>query len=97
MNLCPQGPDGVGVSELKKRLLISDPDSYGVTVPRKTHICSQLLHTHQHTQPVLIFKKLSPFSPADTTREKGRQENEGVDYYFVSVHMFEEDVLNERY
>uniref|UniRef100_A0A3Q1FHH6 MAGUK p55 subfamily member 7-like n=1 Tax=Acanthochromis polyacanthus TaxID=80966 RepID=A0A3Q1FHH6_9TELE len=53
------GPSGVGVNELKRRLLISDPDRYGVTVPY-------------------------------TTREKRRQESEGVDYHFVSVHMFEE-------
>lgn len=33
-----QGPDGVGVSELKRRLLISDPDCYGVTVPCKTQV-----------------------------------------------------------
>lgn len=33
-----RGPDGVGVSELKRRLLISDPDRYGVTIPCKTHV-----------------------------------------------------------
>ncbi|XP_074544111.1 MAGUK p55 subfamily member 7-like [Halichoeres trimaculatus] len=60
------GPSGVGVTELKRRLLISDPDHYGVTVPY-------------------------------TTREKRRQENEGVDYHFVSIHMFEEDILNQRF
>ncbi|XP_074506582.1 MAGUK p55 subfamily member 7-like [Sebastes fasciatus] len=60
------GPSGVGVNELKRRLLISDPDHYGVTVPY-------------------------------TTRERRRQENEGVDYHFVSVHMFEEDILNHRF
>ncbi|XP_070701470.1 MAGUK p55 subfamily member 7-like [Pempheris klunzingeri] len=60
------GPSGVGVNELKKRLLISDPDHYGVTVPH-------------------------------TTREKRRQEMEGVDYHFVSIHTFEEDVLNHRF
>ncbi|XP_029309257.1 MAGUK p55 subfamily member 7-like [Cottoperca gobio] len=60
------GPSGVGVNELKRRLLLSDPDHYGVTVPH-------------------------------TTREKRRQENEGVDYNFVSSHMFEEDILNHRF
>uniref|UniRef100_A0A671V105 MAGUK p55 subfamily member 7-like n=1 Tax=Sparus aurata TaxID=8175 RepID=A0A671V105_SPAAU len=60
------GPDGVGVNELKRRLLLSDPDHYGVTVPH-------------------------------TTREKRRQEKEGVDYHFVSVPMFEEDILNHRF
>ncbi|KAF0047279.1 hypothetical protein F2P81_000912 [Scophthalmus maximus] len=60
------GPNGVGVRELKRRLLISDPDRYGVTVPY-------------------------------TTREKKRLENEGTDYHFVSVHMFEEDLLNHRF
>uniref|UniRef100_UPI003AAAE590 MAGUK p55 subfamily member 7-like n=1 Tax=Centroberyx gerrardi TaxID=166262 RepID=UPI003AAAE590 len=60
------GPSGVGVNELKRRLFISDPDRYGVTVPH-------------------------------TTREKRRQEKDGVDYRFVSVHMFEEDILNHRF
>ncbi|XP_027140663.1 MAGUK p55 subfamily member 7 isoform X2 [Larimichthys crocea] len=60
------GPNGVGVNELKRRLLISDPDHYGVTVPH-------------------------------TTREKRRQESEGVDYQFVSIHVFEEDILNHRF
>ncbi|KAG8013943.1 MAGUK p55 subfamily member 7 [Nibea albiflora] len=60
------GPNGVGVNELKRRLLISDPDHYGVTVPH-------------------------------TTREKRRQESEGVDYHFVSIHAFEEDILNHRF
>ncbi|XP_047445610.1 MAGUK p55 subfamily member 7-like [Mugil cephalus] len=60
------GPSGVGVNELKRRLLISDPDLYGVTVPY-------------------------------TTREKRRQESEGVDYHFVSVHTFEELILNNRF
>ncbi|XP_077955393.1 MAGUK p55 subfamily member 7 [Gasterosteus aculeatus] len=60
------GPGGVGVDELKRRLLISDPDLFGVTVPY-------------------------------TTRERSRLETEGVDYHFVSVHMFEEDILNHRF
>ncbi|CAF97629.1 unnamed protein product, partial [Tetraodon nigroviridis] len=60
------GPDGVGVSELKRRLLISDPDCYGVTVPY-------------------------------TTRERRKQESEGVDYHFLSVHAFEESILNNGF
>ncbi|XP_031721239.1 MAGUK p55 subfamily member 7-like [Anarrhichthys ocellatus] len=60
------GPSGVGVNELKRRLLISDPDHFGVTVPY-------------------------------TTRERRRRETEGVDYHFVSIHMFEEDILNHRF
>ncbi|XP_076018204.1 MAGUK p55 subfamily member 7-like [Genypterus blacodes] len=60
------GPSGVGVNELKRRLLISDPDHYSVTVPH-------------------------------TTREKRQQEKEGMDYRFVSVQMFEEDILSHRF
>ncbi|TWW72899.1 MAGUK p55 subfamily member 7-like isoform X2 [Takifugu flavidus] len=60
------GPNGVGVNELKRRLLISDPDRYGVTVPY-------------------------------TTREKRKQESEGVDYHFFSVHAFEEYILSNRF
>lgn len=47
--------------------------------------------------PLLCQANIPPRSLADTTREKGRQENEGVDYHFVSVHMFEEAILNQRY
>uniref|UniRef100_A0A3Q1H6X3 Membrane protein, palmitoylated 7b (MAGUK p55 subfamily member 7) n=1 Tax=Anabas testudineus TaxID=64144 RepID=A0A3Q1H6X3_ANATE len=54
------GPSGVGVNELKRRLLISDPDRYSVTIPH-------------------------------TTRAKTRQEIEGVDYHFVSIHIFEKE------
>ncbi|XP_054452365.1 MAGUK p55 subfamily member 7-like [Anoplopoma fimbria] len=60
------GPSGVGVNELKRRLMISDPDCFGVTVPY-------------------------------TTRERRRRETDGVDYHFVSIHMFEEDILNHRF
>ncbi|XP_043991372.1 MAGUK p55 subfamily member 7-like isoform X2 [Gambusia affinis] len=60
------GPSGVGVNELKRRLVISEPDRYGVSVPY-------------------------------TTREKRRQESEGLDYHFVSVKEFEELILNHRF
>ncbi|CAL8344001.1 unnamed protein product [Merluccius merluccius] len=60
------GPPGVGVSELQRRLLVSDPDRFGVTVPH-------------------------------TSRERKRQEQDGVDYYFVSQRKFEEDILNHRF
>ncbi|CAL8280930.1 unnamed protein product [Lota lota] len=32
------GPPGVGVSELQRRLLVSDPDRFGVTVPHTTRM-----------------------------------------------------------
>ncbi|KAF7654302.1 hypothetical protein LDENG_00071330 [Lucifuga dentata] len=60
------GPSSVSVNELKKRLLVSDPDHYGVTVP-----C--------------------------TTREKRKHDKDVVDYHFISVQMFEEDILNHRF
>ncbi|XP_019733479.1 MAGUK p55 subfamily member 7 [Hippocampus comes] len=60
------GPSGVGINELKRRLLLSDPDLYGTSIPY-------------------------------TTREKRSQETEGMDYHFVSVHKFEEDILNRRF
>ncbi len=34
------GPTGVGLNELKRKLLISDPQHFSVTIPRKSlHIC----------------------------------------------------------
>ncbi|KAK3513439.1 hypothetical protein QTP70_014269, partial [Hemibagrus guttatus] len=56
------GPSGVGLTELKRKLLLSDPEHFGVAVPH-------------------------------TTRERRRQEREGVDYHFVSKHTFETDIL----
>ncbi|KAJ3595627.1 hypothetical protein NHX12_004930, partial [Muraenolepis orangiensis] len=60
------GPAGVGVSELQRRLLVSDPDCFGVTVPH-------------------------------TSRERRAQEQDGVDYHFVSQRKFEEDILNHSF
>lgn len=90
------GPDGVGVNELKRRLLISDPDRYGVTVPRKADITLASCSLSLFFKAALSLKSCVPIL-SDTTREKRRQEAEGVDYHFVSVHMFEEDILNHRY
>ncbi|XP_067309489.1 MAGUK p55 subfamily member 7 [Pseudorasbora parva] len=60
------GPRGVGVTELKRRLLLSDPEHFSVTVPY-------------------------------TTRERKKQEKEGVEYHFVSKHTFEKDILNQKF
>ncbi|XP_051727060.1 MAGUK p55 subfamily member 7 [Ctenopharyngodon idella] len=60
------GPIGVGVTELKRRLLLSDPEHFSVTVPH-------------------------------TTRERKKQEREGVEYHFVSKHTFEKDILNHKF
>lgn len=32
---CPTGPSGVGLTELKRKLLLSDPEHFGVAVPRE--------------------------------------------------------------
>lgn len=34
------GPTGVGLNELKKKLLISDPQHFSVTIPRKSRVIS---------------------------------------------------------
>lgn len=91
-----RGPSGVGVNELKRRLLISDPDRYGVTVPRKTD-AFEFLDCHLLHAKMRFISRLPCSSLTDTTREKKRQESEGVDYHFVSVHMFEEMILSHRY
>ncbi|MBN3311152.1 MPP7 protein, partial [Amia calva] len=59
------GPTGVGLNELKRKLLISDPQHYSVTVPH-------------------------------TTRAKRSQESDGVEYHFISKHLFETDVQNNN-
>lgn len=60
------GPVGVGVNELKRKLLISDSQHYGVTVPH-------------------------------TTRPRRSQESDGVEYIFISKHLFETDVQNNKF
>ncbi|XP_037596879.1 MAGUK p55 subfamily member 7 isoform X3 [Cebus imitator] len=60
------GPVGVGLNELKRKLLISDTQHYGVTVPH-------------------------------TTRAKRSQESDGVEYIFISKHLFETDVQNNKF
>ena len=93
------GPSGVGVNELKRRLLLSDPDHYGVTVPRKIDFQKCHLYLPRTKWFLILNSCLKPLVSflSDTTREKKRQENEGVDYNFVSIPMFEEDILNQRY
>ncbi|KAL0966854.1 hypothetical protein UPYG_G00300990 [Umbra pygmaea] len=60
------GPQGVGLTELKRRLVLSDPEHFGVTVPH-------------------------------TTRERRKQEKQGVEYNFVSRQMFEIDIVNHQF
>uniref|UniRef100_A0A3B3XGM5 Membrane protein, palmitoylated 7b (MAGUK p55 subfamily member 7) n=1 Tax=Poecilia mexicana TaxID=48701 RepID=A0A3B3XGM5_9TELE len=61
---CP-GPSGVGMNELKRKLLISDPQHFGVTIPH-------------------------------TSRPKKNQESDGVEYHFISKHLFEADIHNNN-
>ncbi|XP_039219861.1 MAGUK p55 subfamily member 7 isoform X6 [Crotalus tigris] len=60
------GPVGVGLNELKRKLLISDTHYYGVTVPH-------------------------------TTRPRRSQESDGVEYTFISKHLFETDIQNNKF
>ncbi|XP_069815109.1 MAGUK p55 subfamily member 7 isoform X2 [Dendropsophus ebraccatus] len=60
------GPVGVGLNELKRKILISDTQHYGVTVPH-------------------------------TTRGKRNQECDGVEYIFISKHLFEADIHNNKF
>uniref|UniRef100_A0A3Q3EL37 MAGUK p55 scaffold protein 7a n=1 Tax=Labrus bergylta TaxID=56723 RepID=A0A3Q3EL37_9LABR len=60
------GPAGVGLNELKRKLLISDPQHFSVTVPH-------------------------------TSRAKRNQESDGVEYHFMSKHLFETDIHNNKF
>ncbi|XP_051910954.1 MAGUK p55 subfamily member 7 isoform X2 [Hippocampus zosterae] len=60
------GPTGVGLNELKRKLLISDPQHFSVTIPH-------------------------------TTRPKKNLENDGVEYHFISKHLFETDIHNNKF
>ncbi|KAM8967156.1 MAGUK p55 subfamily member 7 [Pelodytes ibericus] len=60
------GPVGVGLNELKRKVLISDTQHYGVTVPH-------------------------------TTRGRRNQECDGVEYIFISKHLFETDIHNNKF
>uniref|UniRef100_UPI0037E789A5 MAGUK p55 subfamily member 7 n=1 Tax=Semicossyphus pulcher TaxID=241346 RepID=UPI0037E789A5 len=60
------GPTGVGLNELKRKLLISDPQHFSVTIPH-------------------------------TSRSKKNQESDGVEYHFISKHLFETDIHNNKF
>uniref|UniRef100_A0A8C5HDB2 MAGUK p55 subfamily member 7 n=1 Tax=Gouania willdenowi TaxID=441366 RepID=A0A8C5HDB2_GOUWI len=60
------GPSGVGLNELKRKLLICDPQHFGVTIPH-------------------------------TSRAKKNQETDGVEYHFISKHLFETDIHNNKF
>ncbi|XP_047673387.1 MAGUK p55 subfamily member 7 [Tachysurus fulvidraco] len=59
-------PTGVGLNALKRKLLISDPQHFSVTVPH-------------------------------TSRVKRNQESDGVEYHFISKHLFETDIHNNKF
>ncbi|KAM8823015.1 MAGUK p55 subfamily member 7 isoform 2-T3 [Spinachia spinachia] len=60
------GPPAVGLNELKRKLLISDPQHFSVTVPH-------------------------------TSRAKKNQESDGVEYHFISKHLFEMNIHNNKF
>lgn len=60
------GPPGVGLNELKRKLLISDPQHFSITIPH-------------------------------TSRAKRNQESDGVEYHFISKHLFETDIQNNKF
>ncbi|KAM4705974.1 MAGUK p55 subfamily member 7 [Rhinophrynus dorsalis] len=60
------GPLGVGLNILKKKVVISDPQHYGMIVPH-------------------------------TTRGRKNQERDGVEYIFISKHLFETDIHNNKF
>ncbi|XP_028289068.1 MAGUK p55 subfamily member 7 isoform X1 [Parambassis ranga] len=60
------GPTGVGLNELKRKLLISDPQHFSVTIPH-------------------------------TSRPKKNPESDGVEYHFISKHIFETDIHNNKF
>ncbi|XP_060949808.1 MAGUK p55 subfamily member 7 [Limanda limanda] len=60
------GPSSVGLNELKRKLLISDPQHFSVTIPH-------------------------------TSRAKRNQENDGVEYHFISKSLFETDIQNNKF
>ncbi|XP_029955753.1 MAGUK p55 subfamily member 7-like [Salarias fasciatus] len=60
------GPTGVGMNELKRKLLVSDPHHFSVTIPH-------------------------------TSRAKKSQETDGVEYHFISKHLFETDIHNNKF
>ncbi|XP_061778332.1 MAGUK p55 subfamily member 7 [Nerophis ophidion] len=60
------GPPGVGLNELKRKLLSCDPQHFSVTIPH-------------------------------TSRPRRNQENEGVEYHFISKQLFETDIQNNKF
>lgn len=64
MCVCPTGPSGVGLTELKRKLLLSDLEQFGVAVPREFKLCYSLHSTCIH----MLFHS-NAFSPENRNME----------------------------
>ncbi|EMP31612.1 MAGUK p55 subfamily member 7 [Chelonia mydas] len=87
------GPVGVGLNELKRKLLISDTQHYGVTVPRPVGVGLNELKRKLLISDTQHYGVTVPH----TTRARRGQESDGVEYIFISKHLFETDVQNNKF
>lgn len=85
---CFSGPVGVGLNELKRKLLISDTQHYGVTVPRKfCAVCCYFCRPSTYTACVLQ-------SPAVSTHMQTSPQPWGVGS--DSVHILQRRKLRHK-
>lgn len=81
------GSEGIGRRTLKNRLINSDPDRFGTTMPRN------LLHFSSFKDGTSII--INQF--VDTSRPMRELEEDGMGYWFVSRDEMEHDVRDHQF
>lgn len=87
MFLWPSGPSGVGVNELRRRLIKTNPRLFQGAVPR----------TYQRSSSFLLDSVVEAFPTfTDTTRPPKGYEEPGRDYHFTSRETFDSMMCKNR-
>lgn len=89
----PSGPSGVGVNELRRRLIEINPKVYQGAIPREFHTTNMTLCD----TTVLILKMSNFYFHSDTTRPPKCHEESGREYHFISRKQFDTMVCNHRW
>ncbi|CAB1340770.1 unnamed protein product, partial [Coregonus sp. 'balchen'] len=104
------GPTGVGLNELKRKLLISDPQHFGVTVPRLAQLWLVMGHgmTIKHLRtaefkPYVVFVKPPPIERLRESRRNAKvisgKDDKGSAKPFSMEsqhgHLFEKIIVND--
>ena len=81
------GSEGIGRRTLKNRLINSDPDRFGTTMPRK------IVFKFQYD----FYARIKHIFFVDTSRPMRELEEDGMGYWFVSREEMEHDVRDHQF